>query len=339
MLKNTRIYLLFGFVLVIIFGAAISTQVMVLSSQSATDARAAIHTITKRLTAAHNGINEPAAGLVEPILETSALRASRTSNQTPAQPILAFGQYLSAEKRLLAAANLTVSSNDALVLDLIEKNPYTIGFASQAVYRDDRETLRTVKLRLDNGRIVKPAPDAVLNNLYPISQVYYLYAAANDLRANPDLATFIGCYLNRIGDEAWDIGFLPPNQLAFEEGLRTYHAILGLPPTAEDAACSLEDASHTPIDIVGSASVARLTKRMADRFIDDGYNGKISIIYASTESGFEQFCADGSGDVLNADRPIKSKELSNCLDNGRRRWPLPLVKTLSLSSSAPRMIL
>ena len=76
------------------------------------------------------------------------------------------------------------------------------------------------------------------------------------------------------------------------------------------------------IIIAGSSTVYPLAERMAERFVDEGYDGSISISSIGSGAGFERFCVAGETDVSNASRPIKDSEVESC--NAIERAPIEL---------------
>lgn len=62
----------------------------------------------------------------------------------------------------------------------------------------------------------------------------------------------------------------------------------------------------------GSSTVFPLTEAMANRFVDEGYAGNITIDSVGTGAGFERFCVAGETDIANASRPIKDSEIESC---------------------------
>lgn len=72
-------------------------------------------------------------------------------------------------------------------------------------------------------------------------------------------------------------------------------------------------------DIVtaGSSTVYPLSERMAERFADEGYSGKITIASIGSGAGLERFCKAGETDIANASRAIKSSEVESCRSIGR----------------------
>jgi phosphate transport system substrate-binding protein len=72
-------------------------------------------------------------------------------------------------------------------------------------------------------------------------------------------------------------------------------------------------------DIVtaGSSTVFPLSERMSERFLDEGYDGNITIDSIGSGAGFERFCVAGETDISNASRPIKDSEIESCQAIGR----------------------
>jgi phosphate binding protein len=66
------------------------------------------------------------------------------------------------------------------------------------------------------------------------------------------------------------------------------------------------------IIIAGSSTVFPLTEVMAERFVDEGYGGNITIDSIGTGGGFERFCVTGESDIANASRPIEDEEVASC---------------------------
>ena len=90
-------------------------------------------------------------------------------------------------------------------------------------------------------------------------------------------------------------------------------------PEAQGVALPSVDPAAVTGDIVsaGSSTVYPLSERMAERFVDEGYAGNITIDSIGTGGGFERFCKTGETDIANASRSIKDEERANCQAIGR----------------------
>jgi phosphate binding protein len=71
------------------------------------------------------------------------------------------------------------------------------------------------------------------------------------------------------------------------------------------------------IIMAGSSTVYPLAEAMAERFIEEGYAGNITIDSIGTGAGFQRFCEAGETDISNASRPVKDTELESCAAIGR----------------------
>jgi phosphate transport system substrate-binding protein len=94
-----------------------------------------------------------------------------------------------------------------------------------------------------------------------------------------------------------------------------------MPVDAGDGSIVLPEVDPLAVtgDIIaaGSSTVYPLTERMAERFEDEGYAGKITIDSIGSGAGFERFCVTGETDISNASRAIKDSEVESCRAIGR----------------------
>jgi phosphate transport system substrate-binding protein len=71
------------------------------------------------------------------------------------------------------------------------------------------------------------------------------------------------------------------------------------------------------IIVAGSSTVFPLSEAIANRFVDEGYAGNITIDSIGSGAGFERFCVAGETDISNASRGINDEEVASCQSNGR----------------------
>ncbi|GEM_PF-4340975 len=70
--------------------------------------------------------------------------------------------------------------------------------------------------------------------------------------------------------------------------------------------------------IGGSSTLYFLTKSIAERFIEEGYPGKVDIASAGTNQGFELFCSEGKLDIVSSYGSINSQQIQACNRTGRQ---------------------
>ncbi len=85
----------------------------------------------------------------------------------------------------------------------------------------------------------------------------------------------------------------------------------GMLPVVDPAAVSGDVVS------AGSSTIFPLAEVMAERFLDEGFAGQVTIDSIGSGGGFERFCETGETDIANASRPIKDSEVEACAALGR----------------------
>ncbi|MBT3338426.1 MAG: PstS family phosphate ABC transporter substrate-binding protein [Anaerolineae bacterium] len=98
-------------------------------------------------------------------------------------------------------------------------------------------------------------------------------------------------------------------QTVVEEAIEEMHE--GMLPMVDPATVSGDVVS------AGSSTVFPLAEVMAERFLDEGFSGQVTIDSIGSGGGFERFCETGETDVSNASRPIKDSEVEACAALGR----------------------
>ncbi len=107
----------------------------------------------------------------------------------------------------------------------------------------------------------------------------------------------------------------------------TPQAPLGLPPGYRtpvrwvDGELRLPEVDPTAfrgtVVTAGSSTVFPLTERLAERFQEEGFPGRITVDSIGSGAGFERFCKAGETDIANASREIRPSEVESCRRIGR----------------------
>jgi phosphate transport system substrate-binding protein len=71
------------------------------------------------------------------------------------------------------------------------------------------------------------------------------------------------------------------------------------------------------ISIAGSSTVYPLAEAIAEQFVDEGYEGNITIDSIGSGAGLDRFCVSGETDIANASRAIEAEEVEQCASIGR----------------------
>lgn len=97
---------------------------------------------------------------------------------------------------------------------------------------------------------------------------------------------------------------------------------------AEEAAMSGELPMVDPLQVTGdivtagSSTVFPLSEAMAERFINEGYSGQITVDSIGSGAGFQRFCESGETDISNASRAINDSEIESCVAIGREPFEI-----------------
>ena len=126
------------------------------------------------------------------------------------------------------------------------------------------------------------------------------------------------------------MGYFPASETALDEAKNKWLAAMGMGEMAAAPAAGGSEAMAAgelpavdPLaltgDVIsaGSSTVFPLAERMAERFQNEGYGGRITIDSIGSGAGFSRFCEAGETDVSNASRPIREEEVANCEAIGR----------------------
>lgn len=70
------------------------------------------------------------------------------------------------------------------------------------------------------------------------------------------------------------------------------------------------------LGISGSQVVLPISQAIAQRFLQDGYSGKIELSAIDTQVGFKVFCEQKTVDIINTVRPITTQESAACAKSG-----------------------
>ena len=88
-------------------------------------------------------------------------------------------------------------------------------------------------------------------------------------------------------------------------------------PAGDMMAAYAPDAVTGDVVTAGSSTVFPLSERMAQRFSEEGFGGKITVDSIGSGAGLERFCVAGETDVANSSRAIKASEVESCKAIGR----------------------
>ncbi|MBW7882827.1 MAG: PstS family phosphate ABC transporter substrate-binding protein [Caldilineaceae bacterium] len=225
------------------------------------------------------------------------------------------------EEALLGAENLQLSEDDNVLVAGVEGDLYGIGYFGYAYYEENKGSLQILAI---NG--VAASPETVDAGEYPLARPLFMYSDATVMQSKPQVASFLNFVLSNVDEEIRSVGYFPASAEALNSAKQAWLDAVGAEAAAmagEAMMAAVELPEVNPLEVsgdiitAGSSTVFPLAERMAERFIDEGYAGNITIDSIGSGAGFERFCTAGETDISNASRPIKDSEVENCRAIGR----------------------
>jgi phosphate transport system substrate-binding protein len=105
---------------------------------------------------------------------------------------------------LLAIEGVQLSEDDNVLVNGVVGSPFAIGYFGYAYYAENTDKLKALALN-----DVEPSQDNVDNGSYPLARPLFIYSTAQIMQDKPQVAAFIGFYLNQLDDNIIDVGYFP----------------------------------------------------------------------------------------------------------------------------------
>ena len=257
----------------------------------------------------------PTVEVIQPIPTPTAAQVA----QVPAAalpPVVESEPKFDPRDFVLDAKNVLISEDNNLLASVLINQPNAIGVIPYAYYQPLNASLRAVKLQV-GGVLVEPTQESVANGFYPLERNLYLYTSIDTLTTKPAVAAFISCYLHSTPTESPLVGYFAPLEQDLQNSINRLQISTGNSAASSLPGCSSAGVDATTIATIGSTTVAPLTERMAALFKAQGFRGAISVEKQGTSKGFQEYCANGSGDIISAGRQINKSESDQCRAAGR----------------------
>lgn len=125
-------------------------------------------------------------------------------------------QDIKAEKN--ADTNAIVSS--------VTKNKEGIGYFGYNFYEQNKDKLKEVKIKDDNGKVTEPTKKTIQNNSYALSRPLFMYVKDDAMKKNDVMSEFIKFVLKDEGKSAEDAGYVASPKDTYKKQLEDVNKFL-----------------------------------------------------------------------------------------------------------------
>lgn len=115
-------------------------------------------------------------------------------------------------------ADYTASENDNTLVQGVKGEKNSWGYFGFAYFKENKATLKDIKVAGDSGTCVAPSDATVESGDYPLSRPLFIYVKKTAL-ARPEVKEFVRFYLETTPDIITDVGYTPAPKEDYKKGL------------------------------------------------------------------------------------------------------------------------
>ncbi len=121
------------------------------------------------------------------------------------------------KESILGVPGAQFSEDDNVLVQGVEGSRYAIGYFGYAYYEEAGSKLKA--LAIDG---VAPSRDTVDDGSYPLARPLFIYSDAKTMADKPQVAAFIGFYLQHVNEEIADVGYFQAPDADLATALETW---------------------------------------------------------------------------------------------------------------------
>ena len=107
-----------------------------------------------------------------------------------------------------------------VIVQSVEKNKESIGYFGYNFYKQNKDKLKEVKIKGDDGKSVEPTKKTIQDGSYPLSRPLFLYVKEKSLEDNDVMREFLKFTLDDKGKSAEDAGYVASPSKVYKDGLK-----------------------------------------------------------------------------------------------------------------------
>lgn len=107
-----------------------------------------------------------------------------------------------------------------VIVQSVQKNEQGIGYFGYNFYEQNKDKLKEVKIKGDDGKSVEPTKKTIQDGSYPLSRPLFLYVKEKSLEDNDVMREFLKFTLDDKGKSAEDAGYVASPSKVYKDGIK-----------------------------------------------------------------------------------------------------------------------
>lgn len=142
-----------------------------------------------------------------------------------------FSEEIMDKKDIKAEKNADTNT----IVQSVEKNKDSVGYFGYNFYKQNKDKLKEVKIKDENGQLTKPTKKTIQDGSYALSRPLYIYTNEKKLKDNEGFQDFMKFVMKDKGKSAEDAGFVALPEKDYTEQQSKLKDIIGKDSDKKDS--------------------------------------------------------------------------------------------------------
>ena len=142
-----------------------------------------------------------------------------------------FSEEIMDKKDIKAEKNADTNT----IVQSVEKNKDSVGYFGYNFYKQNKDKLKEVKIKDENGKLTEPTKKTIQDGSYALSRPLYIYTNEKKLKDNEGFQDFMKFVMKDKGKSAEDAGFVALPEKDYTEQQSKLKDIIGKDSDKEDS--------------------------------------------------------------------------------------------------------
>lgn len=142
-----------------------------------------------------------------------------------------FSEEIMDKKDIKAEKNADTNT----IVQSVEKNKDSVGYFGYNFYKQNKDKLKEVKIKDENGQLTEPTKKTIQDGSYALSRPLYIYTNEKKLKDNEGFQDFMKFFMKDKGKSAEDAGFVALPEKDYTEQQSKLKDIIGKDSDKKDS--------------------------------------------------------------------------------------------------------